>query len=132
LSISCAAHCIASAQGGIATAVFKKGSTTDTASAVAQARHDLATNLRRMIDEADRLLTSAVDTGDQAFDAAKAQLADHVRKMRNQLESLEDEALHQAKRAARAANHTVHEHPYSAMGVAAAVGLLIGVLVARR
>lgn len=104
----------------------------DTASAVAQARHDLATNQRRMIDEADHLLTSAVDTGDQAFDAAKAQLGDQVRKMRDQLQSLEDDAMHQARRVARTANHTVHEHPYSAMGVAAAVGLLIGFLAARR
>jgi ElaB/YqjD/DUF883 family membrane-anchored ribosome-binding protein len=30
------------------------------------------------------------------------------------------------------ADHTVHTHPYSAMGIAGAAGLLIGLLVARR
>lgn len=104
----------------------------DTAAAVADAKQGLATNLRRMIEEADHLLSSAANTGDQAFDAVRDQFSDQVRKMRDQLDDLEDAALYRAKRAARAANHTVHEHPYGAMGVAAAVGLLIGFLAARR
>ena len=33
---------------------------------------------------------------------------------------------------ARATDSAVHEHPYGAMGIAAAVGLLIGFLAARR
>ncbi len=104
----------------------------DTTAAVADAKQGLATHLRRMIDEADHLLSTATDTGDQAFDAVRDQFSDQVRKMRSQLDDLEDTAVYRARRAARAANHTVHEHPYSAIGVAAAVGLLIGFLAARR
>lgn len=104
----------------------------DPTAAIADAKQGLATNLRRMIDEADHLLASAGKTGDQAFDAARDQLSDHVRRMREQLDDLEVAALYRAKRAARAADYTVHEHPYGAMGVAAAAGLLIGFLAARR
>lgn len=104
----------------------------DPTAAVADAKQGLATNLRRMIDEADHLLASAADTGDQAFDAVRDQFSDQVRKMRAQLDDVEDAAVYRARRVARAASHTVHEHPYSAMGVAAAVGLLVGFLAARR
>jgi len=33
---------------------------------------------------------------------------------------------------ARAADHTIREHPYESIGIAVGVGFLIGVLVARR
>jgi ElaB/YqjD/DUF883 family membrane-anchored ribosome-binding protein len=104
----------------------------NTAATVADAKQGLANNLRRMVEEADHLLASAADTGDQAFDAVRDQFSEQVRQMRAQLDDLEDAALYRARRAARAANHTVHEHPYGAMGVAAAVGLLIGFLASRR
>jgi ElaB/YqjD/DUF883 family membrane-anchored ribosome-binding protein len=92
----------------------------------------LAGNLRHMVDEAERMLTSAAQSGDDKVDAVRQRLAEHVREMRVQLEELEEDAVHQARRAARRADHAVHEHPYGAMGVAAAVGLLVGFLAARR
>jgi ElaB/YqjD/DUF883 family membrane-anchored ribosome-binding protein len=95
-------------------------------------KQGLAQSLRRMIDEADGLLKSAARTGDEAFDTMRDQFTDQVKQMRDQLDELEETAVYRARRAARAADHTVHEHPYGAMGVAAAVGLLVGVLIARR
>lgn len=100
--------------------------------ATANDRQGLANSLRHMIDEADTLLKSAARTGDETFDNIRDKFTDQVRQMRAQLEELEETAAYRAKRAAREADRTVHEHPYSAMGIAAAVGLLIGVLVARR
>ncbi|HEX5685130.1 MAG TPA: DUF883 domain-containing protein [Ideonella sp.] len=100
--------------------------------AVADAKKGLATNLRHMIDEADHMLASAADSGDQAFEAVRHQFSDQVRHMRARLDDVEDAAVHRARRAARAANQAVHEHPYGAIGVAAAVGLLVGLLAARR
>jgi len=92
----------------------------------------LANSLRHMIDEADSLLKSAAHTGDETFDTVRDRFAEQVRTMRDQLEELEETAAYRAKRAAREADRAVHEHPYGAMGVAAAVGLLIGFLAARR
>jgi len=40
--------------------------------------------------------------------------------------------VHKAREAARVADSAVHTHPYAAIGVAAAVGLLLGVVLARR
>jgi len=92
----------------------------------------LAGGLRQMVDEAERMLKSAAQSGDDKVDAVRQRLAEQVREMRGQLEQLEDDAVHQARRAARQADHAVHAHPYGAMGLAAAVGLLVGFLAARR
>jgi ElaB/YqjD/DUF883 family membrane-anchored ribosome-binding protein len=45
---------------------------------------------------------------------------------------MQDSALRRARRAAKVADETVHEHPYASMGAAAAVGALIGMLITRR
>jgi ElaB/YqjD/DUF883 family membrane-anchored ribosome-binding protein len=95
-------------------------------------KQGLANSLRQMIDEADKLLNHAAHSGDEAFDTLRNKFSDQVREMRSQLDEMEETAVYRARRAARAADHTVHEHPYGAMGVAAAVGLLVGLLVARR
>jgi ElaB/YqjD/DUF883 family membrane-anchored ribosome-binding protein len=95
-------------------------------------KQGLAQSLRHMIDEADQLLKSAAATGDEKFNAVREQIVDQVRRMREQLDELEETAVYQARRAARATDTAVHEHPYSAMGIAAAVGLLIGFLAASR
>lgn len=104
------------------TATHANGSTRD----------HLAASLRHMVDEADQLLKSAADSGDRTLDQARMQLEHQLRSLRLQLDELEDKALHRARQAARRADETVHAHPYGAMGAAAAVGLLVGVLLGRR
>jgi ElaB/YqjD/DUF883 family membrane-anchored ribosome-binding protein len=89
-------------------------------------------SLRRMVDEAEQRLHSAAESGDATLDAMRTQFAHNLKRLRMQLEELEDSAARKARLAARAADETVHAHPYGAMGLAAAVGLLIGALVARR
>jgi len=95
-------------------------------------RDGLAHNLRRMVEETEKFLQAAAQTGDEKFMTIRGQLAEQVRNMRRQLDELEDNAVHKARHAARVADQTIHGHPYGAIGVAAAVGLLVGFLAARR
>jgi ElaB/YqjD/DUF883 family membrane-anchored ribosome-binding protein len=68
----------------------------------------------------------------RATDALRSRLEEQVRHLRRQLDELQENTLHHARHAARTADRTVQEHPYSAIGVAAAAGLLLGFLLARR
>lgn len=104
----------------------------DVSTAAAEARQGLAESLRRLVGEADELLAAASATGDKAYDTARDHLADQLHRMRTELQALEDAAAYGTRKAARAADRTVHEHPYGAMAAAAAVGVLIGFLAARR
>jgi len=107
--------------------------TTDTTRGKTSSKgNGLAANLRHLVDEADHFLQSTVDGGDEKIDAMRLKLAHQVRELRAQLDEMEDSAMHKARHAARATDQAVHSHPYGAMGIAAAVGLLVGFLAARR
>lgn len=103
-----------------------------TTSSSANSREGLATSLRHLVDEADQFLKTAADGGDAKFDAVRDKFAEQLRQMRAQVDELEDSAIRKARQAARTADQALHNHPYSAIGIAAAAGLLIGFLAARR
>jgi ElaB/YqjD/DUF883 family membrane-anchored ribosome-binding protein len=103
-----------------------------TTTPIADSKESLAHNLRHMVDEADHFLRAAAQSGDEKFDAVRGQFVEQVRQMRAQLDELEDKAIYTTRHAARAADQAVHSHPYGAIGIAAAAGLLIGFLAARR
>jgi ElaB/YqjD/DUF883 family membrane-anchored ribosome-binding protein len=58
----------------------------------ANSTKDLADGVRHMVDEADQFLKVAA------------------------LDELESQTAHQARRAARRADHVIHAHPYQAIG----------------
>ena len=62
----------------------------------------------------------------------RSRLEEQVRHLRHQLDELQENTLHHARHAARTADRTVQDHPYAAIGMAAAAGLVIGFLLARR
>jgi ElaB/YqjD/DUF883 family membrane-anchored ribosome-binding protein len=109
--------------------------TTSTAAATPgedSTRDRLATSLKHIVDEAEQLLRSAQRGGSEQFAAARDQFETQLRHAREELAALEDAAAYNARRAVRATDHAVHEHPYVAMGVAAGIGALLGMLIARR
>jgi len=88
--------------------------------------------LRLLVDQMDGYLRTAADTGDQKFNEARQRLTEQVQQMKSQLDDINEETLARLKRAARQADEQVKAHPYGAMGSAAALGLLVGYLAARR
>lgn len=99
---------------------------------LANGRARLAQDLRQVVADADRLLETAAESGNDKLDELRERLVAHVADLRDELAELEGNALARARAAARATDAAVHTHPYGAMGLAAAVGLLVGLLLARR
>ena len=84
---------------------------------------DLGTAVR----EGEELLNAAAGEQGEKGRALRAKLEAAVEKAKALYERLEEKTV----AAAKAADQTVREHPYQAMGIAFGVGLLIGVLAAR-
>jgi ElaB/YqjD/DUF883 family membrane-anchored ribosome-binding protein len=79
----------------------------------------------------DMLKRAATETGEKARDL-RSQVEAKLLTAKLRLQELEGEAIDKAKAAAKATDDYVHDNPWQAIGVAAAVGFLIGLAVTRR
>lgn len=105
---------------------------SDGMSAGASAKADLAENLRRVVSDAEDLLDATAGNADGKFSELRARARENLSRARARLADADDALRDGARRAANATDDYVHDNPWSSMGVAAAVGLLIGVLLGRR
>jgi ElaB/YqjD/DUF883 family membrane-anchored ribosome-binding protein len=95
-------------------------------------RERLADDLSNVLGEAEEMLSrAAAETGDKARDL-RSQVETKLLRAKLRLQEIEGEAVDRAKAAARATDDYVHDHPWPAIGVAAAIGLAIGLLLNRR
>jgi len=96
------------------------------------ARDQLVADLKAVVADAEELLRATKDAAGEKVSAARARAEATIGKARAKLASAEDAAVERAKDAAKSADDYVHEHPWNAVGIAAAAGVVIGVLLARR
>jgi ElaB/YqjD/DUF883 family membrane-anchored ribosome-binding protein len=109
-----------------------RGTMAAAAQADQSARDRLAHRLQRMVDEAEQLLANAQRSGSERFNDARDKFERQLRHAKSELHHVQNRATDTARRAARATDHAVHDHPYAAMGLAGGIGLLLGMLSTRR
>ncbi|QLG87315.1 DUF883 domain-containing protein [Chitinibacter bivalviorum] len=84
------------------------------------------------LKETAQLIEAAANANGEEATALYAKIAENLRTAKHRLVELEGNALEKAKVAAKQTDEYVHTHPWQAVGIGAAVGLLVGFLVARR
>ncbi len=95
-------------------------------------REKLASDLRMVVADAEELLrVTAGQVGEKAI-VARERVQESLRVAKDKLARAEEAVIDRTKAAARATDDFVHEHPWGAIGVAAGVGFLVGLLVSRR
>ncbi len=102
------------------------------ASNTEQAFDDLVDEFRALVDAMDNVFSAA--TGDSAEKLAdlKSQAEATLKKARARLGDVEKTAVAKARKIASDSDEYVHENPWTAIGLGAGVGLLIGLLIARK
>jgi ElaB/YqjD/DUF883 family membrane-anchored ribosome-binding protein len=96
------------------------------------ARQQLMTDLKAVVADTEELLKATAGAAGDRVAAARARAEGTLKAAKEKLAGLDEEVLERAKHTAKATDEYVHEHPWSAIGIAAAAGLLVGVLIARR
>ena len=97
-----------------------------------QSRTKLVDEFSTVMTEAEDMLKRAAnETGDKAKDL-RSQVEAKLLTAKLRLQELEGQAVDRAKEAARATDDYVHEHPWQSIGIAAAVGVVVGLLMNRR
>lgn len=95
-------------------------------------RDKLASDLRVVVADAEELLrATAGQMGEKAV-IARERIQESLRAAKDKLSRAEEVVVDKTKAAARATDDYVHDHPWGAVGIAAAVGLVIGMLISRR
>ena len=85
----------------------------------------------RLAEAEDLLKRAGNETGERAKDL-RAQVEAKLLAAKLRLQELEGEAVDRAKDAARYTDDYVHENPWRAIGIAAAVGFVAGLMLNRR
>lgn len=105
---------------------------SDMADSATENKDELITNLRRVISDAEDLLAATAGETDSRIADLRARARKNLAVARDKLADADAALRAGARRAANATDDYVHENPWSSIGAAAAVGMLIGVLLGRR
>jgi ElaB/YqjD/DUF883 family membrane-anchored ribosome-binding protein len=92
----------------------------------------LIDDLTAVIKDAESLLrVTAAQTGDKV-EEIRARAEETVRNAKARLGEVEEQALERAREFAGEADEYVRGNPWQAVGIAAGIGILIGMLMSRR
>jgi ElaB/YqjD/DUF883 family membrane-anchored ribosome-binding protein len=89
-------------------------------------------DLKDVLNDVEQLMRQAAAAGEEQAAELRHRAANALEKAQDKLDGLQRNVTRATREAAHATDHWVHENPWSSIGAAAAVGLLIGVLVTRR
>jgi ElaB/YqjD/DUF883 family membrane-anchored ribosome-binding protein len=104
----------------------------EAAMTIEQTRDQIVDQFSSVLSEAESLLSKAThETGEKARDL-RSQAEARLLSAKLKLQELQGEAVDRAKDAARATDAYVHDNPWQAIGIAAAVGFVAGLLMNRR
>lgn len=92
----------------------------------------LVNDLQRVITDAEELLQATANETESKVVEMRERIRENLSAARHRLVDIEEAVAARTKEAARVTDEYVHDHPWQAIGTAAGVGLLLGLLIARR
>lgn len=98
----------------------------------AVSKEKLAQDLKIVISDAEDLLRATASQAGEKVAAAREKIQDSLHRAKLKLAEVEDVIVDRGKQAARATDEYVHDHPWRAVGIAAGIGFVIGLLIGRR
>lgn len=92
----------------------------------------LVSDLQAVVQDAEDLLRATAGQAGEKVAQARARAEESVRAARERMEELQEDVVERAQELADSADSYVRKNPWQAVGIAAAAGLVIGLLVSRR
>jgi len=98
----------------------------------ASSRDRITQNFRDLVNDAEALLKSTAAYTGEGYEAARARVASRIESARGAIYDLEGRALDRYKEASATTETYVRANPWQAVGIAVAVGALVGFIAHRR
>ena len=95
-------------------------------------KEQLISDFKVVIADAEALIKATANQGGEAVVNLRAKAEESLAAAKVKLADAQDALIEKGKIAAQATDDYVHEKPWHAVGIAAGVGLVIGLLIGRR
>ena len=95
-------------------------------------RDKFVDDMKLVISDAEELLRATANQAGEKIAVARERIQDSLHQAKVKLAEAEALVTERAKQAARYTDEYVHENPWRAIGVAAGIGLVLGLLMSRR
>ena len=92
----------------------------------------LVADLKTVMEDAEALLKATSTLTGEKIQEVRARAEESLRNAKVRLSEVEEEAMRRAREVAEAADEYVRENPWQSVGIAAGIGLVVGLLLARR
>lgn len=94
-------------------------------------RDNLSSGLKSVMQDAQDLVDTTGDQVDDRFKVAREKLKAAIQTAKDELPKATKKAVEKSKQAAHVTDEYVGGNPWKAVGLAAAIGLLVGVVIGR-
>jgi len=101
-------------------------------SSIAAPKEKLMEDLRLVVADAEALLHATASQAGEGAVAARARIQKSLQVVKANLVDAEEAVVERAKEAAKVTDEYVHDNPWKAIGITAALGMIVGMLIARR
>jgi len=95
-------------------------------------REKLAQDVRTLLADVDTLFREAAEASGAEAQDLRQRAEAALQKVRDRFESVEKDLVRRGRETAHATDEWVHHNPWTSIGIGAGVGVLIGMLIARR
>jgi ElaB/YqjD/DUF883 family membrane-anchored ribosome-binding protein len=95
-------------------------------------KEKLVADLKVVVADAEELLRATASQAGEKVAAARERIQASLASAKVKLNDAERALLEKTKEAAKATDEYVHDHPWKAVGIAAAAGFVLGILISRR
>jgi ElaB/YqjD/DUF883 family membrane-anchored ribosome-binding protein len=92
----------------------------------------LIADMKVVVADAEEMLRVSANQAGDKFVELRGRLQDHLTKARASLADAQTAVVDKAKKVGHATDDYVHDHPWRSVGVAAGIGLVVGLLIGRR
>ncbi len=98
----------------------------------AEQKDKLLSELRHVVQDAEELLKATADDASVGAAELRGRIQARLQQAKENITQLQGVAVAKVKEASQATDAYVHDNPWKSVGVAAGVGLLLGVLISRK
>ena len=105
---------------------------SDTAEMTNNNRQKLVSDMKVVVSDAEEILRATAGVAGEKMVDLRERIGERLRDAKLRIAEAESALIDRTKAAARATDDYVNDNPWRAVGIAAGVGLLLGIIIGRR